>query len=156
MNEDYKPFSSLQVMSFIAQACLRKGYPYNVTKLQKLLYCCYGVVLAVKDFTLCYETPEAWQHGPVFPSTFRYIKTFGLESLNSDRTFEIHAPNEIKSIVLQTIRTFGVFSASQLSSWSHRKGSPWSNATNNGKEFYKPLNNDLIKIYFADNIVNVK
>lgn len=49
------PFNSLDVASFIATVCNEQGFHYNNTKIQKLLYCCYGGVLAVYNQRLCDE-----------------------------------------------------------------------------------------------------
>lgn len=57
-------FDSRDVAAFVAQECVRNGYAYNRTKLQKLLYCACGAVLAGRNRRLCDEYPRAWD-GPV-------------------------------------------------------------------------------------------
>ena len=43
----FRPLDSLQVMAYIIQRCKQLQTPFlNTTKLQKLMYCCYGTCLA--------------------------------------------------------------------------------------------------------------
>ena len=60
-------FDSRDVAAYIAQECKRREIEYNNTKIQKLLYCSYGVMLAWKDERICVEYPRLWAYGPVFP-----------------------------------------------------------------------------------------
>lgn len=65
-------FSSSNVMAFVIRFCQSADAPIHVDKAksQKLLYCCYGAVLAETNERLTDEHPEAWPYGPVFPRTF--------------------------------------------------------------------------------------
>ena len=69
-------FYSLHVASYIANLCEKNGLSYNNTKIQKLLYCAYGCILAAYNQRLCDERPRAWKHGPVFPRVFAYINYY--------------------------------------------------------------------------------
>lgn len=46
---------SREIAALIAKECKKKGISYNNTKIQKLLYCCYGVMLAWKNARICDE-----------------------------------------------------------------------------------------------------
>lgn len=61
---------SLDMAAYIVKYCAMKNYFINLTKLQKLLYCCYGAVLAYSGIRLIKEHPKAWDHGPVFPRVY--------------------------------------------------------------------------------------
>ncbi len=41
----FQPEDSLQMMAYIVDRCQALGVSLNTTKLQKLMYCCYGAVL---------------------------------------------------------------------------------------------------------------
>ena len=41
--ENFRPLDSLQVMAYIIERSQALNININVTKLQKLMYCCYGV-----------------------------------------------------------------------------------------------------------------
>ena len=88
--QSFRPFDSLQVMAYIIKRCKQKGIYVNITKLQKLLYCCYGVVLAKFGVRLTDERPEAWQYGPVFPETLRSIQFFGIDAFCQKGTLAGH------------------------------------------------------------------
>lgn len=67
------PYDSRDVAAFAARCCIAEGYEHNITKIQKLVYCAYGVVLAARGIRLCDESPKAGQYGPVFPGIFRIV-----------------------------------------------------------------------------------
>ena len=62
----FRPVESLQATAYIVKRCDEKGIALNVTKLQKLMFCCYGAVLGKFGLRLIDEYPVAWQYGPVF------------------------------------------------------------------------------------------
>ena len=150
--ENFRPLDSLQVMAYIIKVCKELGTPYNVTKLQKLMYCCDGVTLATYGHPLSKERPEAWQYGPVFPKVLRHIQANGLDAVQGD-LLENKAPEEIKNLIRGTIVFFGKFSASQLSAWSHKIGSPWYRASNGGTSLKTPIDDPSIKAYFQSEVM---
>ena len=116
-------FRSSNVISFIIRFCQSEETPIHVdrTKAQKLLYCCYGAVLAETNERLTDEHPKAWPYGPVLPRTFNDIKK-GRLTVDMAREFEDQCPFEILDLIKRTIRTFGRYTATQLSNWSRMKG----------------------------------
>lgn len=151
-----RPFDSLLVMAYIIQRCMHLHTPYiNTTKLQKLMFCCYGVCLAKYGFRLSDESPEAWQYGPVFPSTLSELQKYTYKSVGRISTKEIDEkmPKEIKSLIDLTLMTFGKFAANQLSNWSHLPGSPWSITSKNGKILREQIKDNLITDYFANYVL---
>lgn len=152
------PFDSLQMMAFLIRRCRQLGIDINATKLQKLMYCCYGVCLAILNYRICDESPEAWQYGPVFPRTLWQFKKNSIDFVEA--TFlkpelETELPEDVKQAIDQTLTHFGKLSATQLSSWSHTPGSPWSRASNDGTSLYGQIDDSTIRTYFASNVVTV-
>lgn len=154
-NPPFRPLDSLQVMAYLIKRCRELGIEVNATKLQKLMYCCYGVLLAVLNYRLCDESPEAWQYGPVFPRTLRALK-----NSSADAIVDLFPTNEadqwpaaIKAAITQTLEFFGKYTANQLSIWSHLKGSPWSRASNEGKDLYGQIDDTTIRAYFSGSVV---
>ena len=154
-NEVIRPLDSLQVMAYIIKQCRDQGIEVNATKLQKLMYCCYGVALAMLNFRICDESPEAWQYGPVFPRTLKEFKDNGIQGLvDSQTTTEADQwPSAVKDSIRQTLAFFGRYTANQLSMWSHLKGSPWSRASNDGKDLYGQIDDSSIRAYFSESVV---
>lgn len=154
-NTTFRPLDSLQLMAYIIERCRALDINVNATKLQKLMYCCYGVALASLNLRLCGESPEAWQYGPVFPRTLLALKNNGLDGFS-----EMVRPPEkklidanVEAVIDQTLNFFGEFTANQLSSWSHLKGSPWSRASNDGKDLYGQIDDSSIRAYFRANVI---
>ena len=152
----FRPLDSLQMMAYIIKRCRSLGIDVNATKLQKLMYCCYGVNLALLECRICDESPEAWQYGPVFPRTLIALKNNGVAGFEN----MIPSPSdnliatEVKEAIDSTLRFFGQFSANQLSVWSHLKGSPWSMCSNNGKDLYGQIDDSTIRAYFKEHVIS--
>lgn len=140
-------FDSNDVMAHILGVCKKNNIDWNITKAQKLLYCCYGTVLAAFDELLTEEAPQAWQYGPVFPRTFNGIKK-GRIVPGVDHGFSLDCDPDWLPLIEQTVKVFGKFTASQLSTWSHRNGSPWDRITHGGTDLLVQIPRDLIREYF--------
>lgn len=122
-------FRSSDVMAYILYFC-RTTMPaisVNSTKAQKLLYCCYGAVLAERNERLTDEHPKAWPYGPVFPRTFNDINKHRL-TVGMAVSFKDSCPPDVLDLMNRTILAFGRYTATQLSNWSHMPNSPWSKA----------------------------
>lgn len=118
---------SREIAALIAKECKKKGISYNNTKIQKLLYCCYGVMLAWKNARICDEYPRLWPYGPVFPKVFNYIHKYGDIANFSTDISKVSTP-ENKEVIESVLNAFGKYDATSLSSWSHTEGSPWDRA----------------------------
>lgn len=145
-------FDSKDVMAYILTKCEEENIFVNLTKLEKLLYCCYGAVLAKFGSRLTTEHPEAWPYGPVFPQTFVAFRD-GLITAESDNGFRIKCPPEWLALIDEVIKVFGQYKASQLSAWSHKKGSPWFNASCGGIAMKVPLDDFEVMQYFKKNVL---
>lgn len=120
-------FSSSDVMAYILYKSQKDERPLNKTQAQKILYCCYGAVLAKYNERLTDEHPKAWPYGPVFPRTINDINKQRL-TVGMAQEIEKQWSSDLKKLIDQTICTFSVYTATQLSRWSHVTGSPWSKA----------------------------
>lgn len=151
MDTNIKKYDSIELARHIAYLCLQNEYDYNNTKIQKLLYICYGVILALKDKILINESPCAWPYGPVFPRVFNYIKN----DLAGDYAKPMNiADIEIANIIEHTIKCFGKFFAGRLSGWSHKEGSPWDTIIKkNHLEWNTIIPDNLIKQYFEEKVI---
>lgn len=124
-------FDSRDVAAYIAQKCAERDIYYNNTKIQKLLYCAYGCLLAWKNERICDEYPRAWQYGPVFPKVFKYIyKNREISSYSTRVADSCDASSDIAQTVEKVLDVFGKYPASQLSAWTHKPGSPWDKTVN--------------------------
>ena len=112
--------------------------PPNLTllKLIKLCYISHGFTLALTNKPLSSEPAGAWQYGPVFPSVYRAFRDEYRDS--KEITEKLHLEDENfsddeKKIMKIVSKKYGRISASQLSSLTHAKGTPWDITLENGR-----------------------
>lgn len=147
------PFNSLQVMTYIIQFCRKNQISLNVTKLQKLMYCCYGVVLAKTGVRLTDEYPEAWKYGPVFPDALKCVQFLDLGAFEHSDVLDIEDNQKIKCLMDATITHFGKYSALKLSNWTHLPDSPWYKASDGGQNLFIKLRDEDVKDYFTSKVL---
>ncbi len=146
-------FDSRDVAAYIAQQCVDRKINYNNTKIQKLLYCVYGVMLAWQDERVCDEHPHAWPYGPVFPKVFKLIHN-GEDVTEYSTAVQDTGSEEIKATVQQVLEIFGPLRASSLSAWSHREGSPWWRVTGGRTaNMNRIIPDEFIRDYFRENVL---
>lgn len=154
--EEYK-YNSVTVAKFIVAIANNRHLSINMTKVQKLLYIAYGIFLAVKGCRLTNEHPQAWPYGPVFPTTRNKLLKIDLYSItisDSDLS-DINADEEIKSLIDLVFRSFGTWSAAQLTNWSHGEGTPWQKiVSGEGFSWGGQIPDEYIKSYFKSIINN--
>lgn len=144
-------YDSLDFAAHIARLCNKFGYTYNNTKIQKLLYCCYGCVLAKFGERIVDEYPRAWQYGPVFPRVFNFIHK--KKNLLDREEIDTLSP-EVGAFVEEVVKMFGKYKAVSLSDWTHKDGSPWDAVVNKmGCGLQGVIPDEIIEDYFKANIV---
>lgn len=149
-----KEFDSKVVAAYILQRCASNNVEINATQLQKILYCCYGVFLALSEDRLTSEHPQAWPYGPVFPRVFNAMRKGKLDLPTEEVSlFTQNISAAMKARLDQTIEFFSQFPAGKLSAWTHIEGSPWDQSTEHGKLVPKPMDDFLIMKYFRDHVL---
>ena len=124
-------YDSVTVARYIIAYANKHRYMINMTKLQKLLYIAYGAYMAVKGQRLTNEHPQAWPYGPVFPTTRNKLIKVDFQNIHTEDKdlFEISKDQEVNSLMALVFDKFGKNTATSLSEWSHKSGSPWSRTT---------------------------
>ena len=135
-------YNSSEVMAYILYKGRLENHSINKTQAQKLLYCCYGIIMAKYNERLTDEHPRCWPFGPVFPRTFNDISKHRLTVALAENFKSSCSPDWLDWID-KTIYTFWNYSAGALSEWSHRKNSPWAKA-----DALAALDDREIGIYF--------
>jgi uncharacterized phage-associated protein len=106
-------------------------------------------VLAVYEKRLCDEYPRAWTYGPVFPRVFSYInKKKDILAIGN-----LTATDAVLDLLADVVKAFGKYTANSLSSWTHKKGSPWDIVVNEMDAPNSIIPDDLILEYFKQNVV---
>ena len=142
---------------------------------QKLVYMAHGYHLA---FTAKHDDPageplvddefaEAWQYGPVFPSLYHEFKRFGGDPItepaeDTDIIFEnerLQVTSEIPKVnpddnfvctLLDNVwEVYRGYTGYELSSITHKDGSPWDSTIKEGEGFKNThINNEVIRDYY--------
>ena len=143
---------SIDVAAYVTKQCAQKNFFVNLTKIQKLVFCVYGAVLATSAERICDEHPKAWPHVPVFPRIYKYTKHHAdgiVEALMSHEENLTSILNERqKKIIDTTLNFFGRYNAGTLVNWTHDENGPWFKSTNGGKNLQKEIPDNLISDYF--------
>lgn len=144
---------SRDVSAYILSYCRDRGIDCNITKLQKLLYCSYGVFLAVLEARLTQEHPQAWPYGPVFPQTCKAFLDKSIDLSGKQKVIG-GLPGNALRLLNATLEFFSQFPAGKLCSWSHNAGSPWSSVSAGGKNIPVQMDDFQIMKYFKAEVVS--
>lgn len=103
-------------------------------KIQKLVYYAYAWFIALNnedkehiDNKLFDESPEAWLHGPVFPSLYAKYKEYGWNEVSKNKRRVKFKDNELNIFLDKIWNVFGKYSADDLEYMTHQEF-PWRNA----------------------------
>lgn len=149
--EEYK-YNSVTIAKYIVAIANEKHLSINMTKVQKLLYVAYGIFLAVKKARLLNEHPQAWPYGPVFPTTRNTLLKVDLYSINLEdpELYQAKEDAELESLMELVFRSFGNWSALQLTNWSHGDGTPWQKTiSSEGFSWGGQIPDSYISSYFS-------
>ena len=135
-------YSALAVANaFIERAKEGKIRGLTPMKLQKLLFYTQSWHLREKDGVPLMDDHFArWEYGPVIPSLYHELKSYGKDSVNSllsnieldDEDVYLVTPTIPESdryanrLIDRIIKKYGKYSGTQLSNLSHEKGTAWA------------------------------
>lgn len=123
----------------------------SLLKLIKLAYISHGICLAVLDKPLFEDQVEAWRYGPVIVRIYDAVRHYKSQPISTG-IFD-HVEEEVVGDDLEAIKCamdiYGKLSALQLSTITHRKGTPWHQV----KKRWFPgsvVPNELIKNHYIE------
>ena len=106
-------------------------------KLQKLVYYAYAWYIALNnenineiDNVLFNEQPEAWIHGPVFPSLYDRYKDYNWREIEKIKNDNTKINKDLEAFLNEVWRKFGKFTADELEYMTHQE-EPWAKARKN-------------------------
>ena len=137
-------YDSVQIANALLWKAREAGISMNITKLNKMLYIIYGFMLALFKERLTSEHPKAWPYGPVFPRVNKKV------NLNADIPKDIYEdlPEDIRKIIDAATNSFGSWTATELSNWSHQPGGPWDITYRTSNKWGSEIDDELIYYYF--------
>lgn len=120
-------------------------------QLIKLSYMAHGFSLAIKSRALLDEAVEAWRYGPVIPSLYRKLKSFGNGGVDRkiSRFFASESlASEDADLIDAVYAKYGRLTGGQLSFLTHKSGTPWHDAYR-PDEYGIELDDAIIRRHYA-------
>lgn len=118
----------------VAKYFLHKS-PLSPKRIQKLVYYSYAWFIALNnqdpehiETTLFSEKPEAWLHGPVFPTLYTEYKRFGWNDVPKEKG-KVKLDKNVASFLDKIWDVFGKYDADELEYMTHQED-PWIKARN--------------------------
>lgn len=148
-------FSPLAVANAVLDEARAQGKTLTIMQLLKLVYIAHGWSLALLKAPLVNEEPEAWQHGPVFPSIYREFRRFGSQPITSNATGPFGSVpsanlSEQQSMVIRSVvKNYGDSHAFTLSRITHEPGTPWSQVYRAGEGSSDEIPNAIIAEHYT-------
>jgi len=123
-------YSATTVAKTILEKANKEGMSISPLKLQKLLYYLHGWHLAITGSVLLREQFQVWDHDPINSVIYHEFKHFGGASITDfavrdGNVYVVGDDKEFHSVFDNVWCKYSHFTASDLSSMTHRNGSPW-------------------------------
>lgn len=147
-------FPPLAVANSVLDEARNQGKSLTIMQLLKLVYIAHGWSLGLLNAPLVNEAPQAWQHGPVFPSIYREFRRFGSQPItgNACSPFgEIASATLSESqrdVVRSVVQSYGDMHAFALSRITHEPETPWSKTYRNGLGSSDEIPNAIIAEHY--------
>ena len=155
------------VANYFIKKAKSENIPLSPMKLIKLVYIANGWYWAFFNHSLIGEDIEAWKYGPVVSSIYHRVKSFGSQNIPTfqidfDEEGDVYEPmvkNEITCSFLDKVwDSYKGFTALELSSLTHKAGTPWDTAWNKqggNRKSSAIIENKTIEEYYK-NLLNIE
>lgn len=130
------PHSPATVANYFLKKATSDSRAITPMQLIKLVYIAHGWHLGYFNNPLINERVEAWTYGPVIRSLYGELKKYGKSGVTSPlptpTLFSRHPKieGETAELLDSVWRTYARFSGIELSTMTHRSGTPWDTAWN--------------------------
>lgn len=147
-------YSPLAIANSVLEEAWSQDKTLTIMQLLKLVYIAHGWSLALLNVPLVNEEPEAWQHGPVFPSIYREFRRFGsgpiteLASTPFGPLADAELTQSQRSVVSSVVKNYGDMHAFRLSRITHEVNTPWSRTYDGGRGSSADISNALIAEHY--------
>ena len=127
-------------------------------QVQKLTYLCHGWSLGLYGEPLSRQQVEAWRWGPVIPAVYYELRQYGgrpvpelvnLSALGFEPDDALLSEREA-DLVEQVVEVYGDFTGPQLSTLTHKPGSPWDQVWRPGRGRPAVIPDRIIRRYYAE------
>ncbi|MEN2785816.1 Panacea domain-containing protein [Sphingomonas qilianensis] len=148
-------YPPLAVANAVLDEARVQGKSLTIMQLLKLVYIAHGWSLALLKAPLVDQQPEAWQHGPVFPSVYREFRRFGSQPIvgNAVGPFGMVPTAKLSSqqsaVIQSVVKSYGDMHAFSLSRITHEPGTPWSQTYRGGLGNSDEIPNAIISEHYT-------
>ena len=141
------------------------GKALTQMQLQKLVYIAHGWNLAINSQPLTYDSPQAWEYGPVYKELWRALRAYGRSGIGREIKNGEYLPGELSenpesiavaalsgdetAVIDRVYRDYGKYHAFQLSALTHQDGTPWTTVYAGGEGKFDEIEPSLIKDHFV-------
>ena len=150
-------FPPLAVANAVLDEARAQGKTLTIMQLLKLVYIAHGWSLALLNAPLVNQPPEAWQHGPVFPSIYREFRRYGSQPITENGTGpfgglgsvpDANLSDDQQAIVHSVVKNYGDMHAFRLSQITHEPGTPWSQVFGGGRSSSEKISDAIIADHY--------
>lgn len=141
--------------AFIEKALANELSDLTPMKLQKLMFYAQSWYLKIYDEPLIDDFFSKWQYGPVIPSLYHEVKSYGSSQINSLISNLMHTPQGVmiatpnvprqdtktRQLIDKIVSVYGPLRGTQLSYLTHQPGTAWSRT----EGYSSVIGNNLLK-----------
>src|SRR5260370_10461746 len=120
-------YDARSVANELLRIAKNRGIALTNMQVQKLAYIAHGYSLAILRRKLLRQPIEAWRWGPVVEDLYRSLRRYGsgivsepIPIINMDSITETD-----RKLLEKVLDAYGRFSGPQLSTMTHKEGTPW-------------------------------
>ena len=120
--------SSHAVANKLLEIARNRGKSLTPMQVLKLVYLCHGWMLGLCGLPLIRDRVEAWKYGPVIPGLYHSLKKYGADPVTEtiEQPYDTPFDDQEDGIIEEVFDVYGNHTGPQLSTITHRPGSPWS------------------------------
>ena len=149
-------YSVFAVANAFIELSKQDNIPVTNMKLQKLVYIVQGFSLVLLRKPLFTDDIRALKWGPVIMSLYNKVKHFGNQPIDKiiplsdeELTIDINDRQSVETVLIKFVwERYKNYSAAQLSSITHKQGTPWSLVWKDDE--YAVIPNDLIQSHYKE------
>lgn len=122
-------YDARTVANEFLKSAWRDGRTLTNMQLQKLVYIAHGYTLAMTHEPLVHQNIEAWRYGPVIRDLYKALQKYGAGEVTeyiSQPSRETLSSTH-RAIVDVVEESYSGFTGPQLSTMTHKAGTPWAN-----------------------------
>jgi len=130
----------------------KAGRKLTNMQVQKLVYIGHGYTLAILHDPLIEQPVEAWRYGPVVENLYKSLRQYGAGQVTEliPTPFNEQVSEDASAIIKTVYEAYSRFSGPQLSTMTHKAGTPWADVYDPQSFYNQEIPNTLIERYYVN------